>query len=141
MGLLLVGLGLLVAGGLATVVMRSSRGTSVGVAAGVVGCLAAAIPAVRVLLGAPAESLRIAWAVPYGSFFVQIDPLSAFFLLPVLGLSALAAVYGAEYMRAGDPARPRATSWFFFNVLVASMTMVIIARNAILFLVAWEIMA
>src|ERR1051326_1168030 len=141
MRLLLVGLAWLVGGGLAAAVMRSSRGTSVGVAAAVAGCVAAAIPAVRVLLGAPAESLRIAWTVPYGSFFVQIDALSAFFLLPVLGLSALAAVYGAEYMHTGDPARPRAMSWFFFNVLVASMAMVVIARNAILFLVAWEVMA
>jgi formate hydrogenlyase subunit 3/multisubunit Na+/H+ antiporter MnhD subunit len=32
-------------------------------------------------------------------------------------------------------------SWFFFNLLVASMALVVVARNGILFLVAWELMA
>jgi hydrogenase-4 component B len=139
--LLLLGVGLLIIGGLAAVLVRSVRGaTFVAVVGAVAGCLAGAIPAARVLIGAPAQSLRVAWDVPYGTFFVQIDALSAFFLLPVLGLSALAAVYGAEYM-AHSQARPRASSWFFFNLLVASMVMVAVARNAVLFLVAWEIMA
>src|SRR5213076_1022198 len=31
--------------------------------------------------------------------------------------------------------------WFFFDLLVASMAMVVVARNAVLFLVAWEVMA
>src|SRR5439155_20686186 len=53
----------------------------------------------------------------------------------------LAAVYGAEYMDPHREGRPPATSWFFFNLLVASMAMVVAARNAVLFLVAWEIMA
>src|SRR5262245_9158035 len=133
---------MLVVGGAAAALARSIRGaTLVGVTGAVAGCLAGAIPAARVLLGAPAESLRIAWDVPYGAFSVQIDALSAFFLLPVLGLSALAAVYGAEYMAAHAPTRRRAASWFFFNVLVASMAIVVVARNAVLFLVAWEIMA
>jgi formate hydrogenlyase subunit 3/multisubunit Na+/H+ antiporter MnhD subunit len=93
------------------------------------------------LLGGPEASLRIAWDVPYGAFFVQIDALSALFLLPVFGVSALAAVYGAEYVLArGHGGRP-GTSWFFFNLLVASMAIVLVARNAVLFLVGWEIMA
>ena len=33
------------------------------------------------------------------------------------------------------------SAWFFTNLLVASMVMVVIARNAILFLLAWEIMS
>ena len=31
--------------------------------------------------------------------------------------------------------------WFFFNLLVASMLMVVTARNGILFLIAWEVMS
>lgn len=33
------------------------------------------------------------------------------------------------------------SSWFFFNLLVASMVMVVLAYNAVLFLVAWELMS
>ena len=142
MELLLLAVGVLVVGGTASVLVRSGRrATIVGVGSAVAGCLAGAIPAARILLGTTAQSLRIPWEVPYGAFFVQIDALSAFFLLPVLGLSALAALYGAEYMGAYGSTRPPGVSWFFFNVLIASMAMVIVARNAVLFLVAWEIMA
>ena len=31
--------------------------------------------------------------------------------------------------------------WFFFNVLVAGLAMVLVARNGVLFLVAWEVMS
>ena len=138
--LLLLGVGLLVAGGSAALFARRAA-TFVGVGSAVAGCLAGMIPAARVLLGGPAPSLRMAWDVPYGAFFVEVDALSAFFLLPVLGLSALAALYGAEYMSTHDDERPPAGSWFFFNLLVASMAIVVVARNTVLFLVAWEVMA
>ena len=99
------------------------------------------LPAVRILLGAPVESLRVVWDVPYGAFFIEIDALSAFFLVPLFGLSALAALYGAEYLRPHRDGKSPAASWFFFNLLVVSMAIVMVARNAVLFLVAWEIMA
>jgi formate hydrogenlyase subunit 3/multisubunit Na+/H+ antiporter MnhD subunit len=132
MTLFLVGLGVVLAGGLLAL-----RGSAVVAAtATVVGCGLGLIPAVRVLAGAPAESLRAAWSVPYGSFAVEIDALSALFLVPVLGLSALAAVYGAGYLGRGN-----GPAWFFTALLVASMALVVVARNGVLFLVAWETMA
>src|SRR5262245_25228093 len=130
---------MIVGGAGALLASRSTRWSTVlGVGGAIAGGLAGVVPAGRVLLGAPPPSLRIAWDVPYGAFFVQIDPLSALFLLPVFGVSSLAAVYGAEYVLArGHGVRP-GTSWFFFNLLVASMAIVLVARNAVLFLVAWE---
>ncbi|HJQ85465.1 MAG TPA: proton-conducting transporter membrane subunit [Candidatus Binatia bacterium] len=137
--LLLVGLGLLAAGAVGALLAgRSPRwATRLGVGGALTGCAAGILPALRVLLGAPSESLRLAWEVPYGAFFVGIDPLSAFFLVPLFGLSALAAVYGAEYLAR----RRAASSWVFFDLLVVAMALVVVARNAVLFLVAWEAMA
>jgi formate hydrogenlyase subunit 3/multisubunit Na+/H+ antiporter MnhD subunit len=34
-----------------------------------------------------------------------------------------------------------APQWFFFNLFVASMALVVVARNAVLFLVSWEMMS
>lgn len=143
MALLLLAFGLQLGGGLGAALVRGSRrwATALGVGGVVLGSAVGLVPTTRVLLGAPAEALRLAWAVPYGSFAVEIDALSALFLLPVLGLSALAAVYGSEYVRAHDAGHAPGTSWFFFDVLVASMVLVLVARNAVLFLVAWEVMA
>ena len=117
--------------------LASRLGAGGVVLAGVIGL----VPAARVMLGAPGDSVRWAWDVPYGAFFVELDPLSAFFLLPILGLSALSAVYGYEYLLPYRDKKSLGTSWFFFNVLVASMVMVVVARNGVLFLVAWELMS
>ena len=112
-----------------------------GVGGTIVGCLCGIVPAVRVVLGAPSQSLRWAWDVPYGSFFLGLDPLSGFFLIPVFVLCALAAIYGADYLEAYRGRKSLAPPWFFFNLLVASMVVVILARNGVLFLIAWEMMA
>jgi formate hydrogenlyase subunit 3/multisubunit Na+/H+ antiporter MnhD subunit len=96
---------------------------------------------VPVLLGAPPSFLRVPWEVPYGSFSVALDPLSAFFLVPIFLLAAVTALYGSEYLQVYRERKSLSASWFFFNLLIVSLTLVVIARNGILFLVAWELMA
>ncbi|MBI3792629.1 MAG: hypothetical protein HY275_17360 [Gemmatimonadetes bacterium] len=93
----------------------------------------------RVVLGEPAQSLHLAWDVPYGSLFLELDPLSGFFLVPVFVLCALAAIYGAGYLEAYRNRKALAPPWFFFNLLVASMVLVILARNGVLFLMAYHL--
>jgi len=115
--------------------------TIIGVSGAIIGSIVGATAIVPVLLGAPILSLRLPWEAPYGSFFVALDALSAFFLLPIFVLSAVAALYGSEYLQAYRVKKRLGSSWFFFNLLVASMTMVVIARNGVLFLMAWEVMA
>jgi hydrogenase-4 component B len=112
-----------------------------GVCGVVAACVIGIIPAVYVLLNGAIESLKLAWNVPYGTFFVEVDALSAFFLIPIFGLSALTAIYGDEYLAAWRGKKSLGASWFFFSLLVASMVIVVLARNAVLFLMAWELMA
>jgi formate hydrogenlyase subunit 3/multisubunit Na+/H+ antiporter MnhD subunit len=99
------------------------------------------VPVLGVLAGGSTQTWRCEWAVPGGEFHVTLDALSAWFLLPTLGLSALAAIYGSEYLAAWRGRKALGASWLFFNGLVASMGLVMLARNAVLFLVAWEVMA
>jgi len=143
MTVLLVAVAVLVCSGLAALLASGSprAATMLGAGGAVVACVIGLIAAVPFLFGAPAESLRLAWNVPYGTFFVEMDALSAFFLLPIFGLSALAAVYGAEYLQAWRGRKSLGAPWFFYNLLVASMALVVLARNGVLFLVAWETMA
>ena len=141
MSWLLVALAVLLISGLAALVgqRRSSSSLAVG---GVVGAaVLGGIPALRVLLGAPVEALRWAWSVPYGEFAVELDALSAWFILPLLVLSALAAIYGTEYLERWRGKKLLGGYGLCFNALVASMVVVVLARNAVLFLVAWELMA
>lgn len=115
--------------------------TIFGVSGTLIGCLFGIVPAIGVVLGQSSQSLRMAWDVPYGSLFLELDPLSGFFLIPVFLLSSLAAIYGAEYLEEYRGRKALAPPWFFFNLLVASMIVVILAHNGVLFLMAWEVMA
>jgi hydrogenase-4 component B len=143
MDALLFAIALQVAAGIAAVIFsKMSRAvTLLGAGGAVLGCAICMAPTLRVLLGGAPESLRLSWDAPHGAFLVEIDPLSAFFLLPVLMLSALAAIYGGDYLHAYHRQKPLGLPWFFFNLFVAGMVMVVVARTAFLFLIAWEVMS
>ncbi len=143
MTLFLVALGLLLLGGVLALATNRSPAWSSGLGAGGVaaGCLVGLVPAVRGALGGPVERLCVAWEIPYGAFALELDPLSSFFLLPLLALSALAAVYGWEYLKPSRARRGQGLSWFCFALLVAAMVLVVVARNGMLFLAAWEAMS
>lgn len=146
MALFLLALGLLLLGGLSALAGAGSarRATRIGVTSAVLGCALGTVSVLRVLTGGPPVSLRIPWDVPYGAFSVGIDALSAFFLLVVFVVSGVAAIYGGEYLLRAPghgSARRLGSAWFFYNLLVAAMAMVLAARNGVLFLVAWEVMA
>ncbi|MBI5238932.1 MAG: hypothetical protein HY926_00525 [Elusimicrobia bacterium] len=142
MGAFLLSIGLLAAGGLGALFFsRRSRlaglfgagGALLGAAVG----LAEVLPA---LLDRTPRPLRLDWGLPLGSFSLALDPLSAFFAAPILGLCAAAALYGVEYMEAHSSRRSLGPSWFFFDLLMASMLVLCAARDSVLFLIAWELM-
>ena len=143
MSLLLIGLAIVIFSGIAALAAqrRADTASLLGAGGALIGCGIAFAGALQALLTGGVESLRLPWAVPLGGFHLQLDALSALFLLPVLGLSGIAAVYGAEYLRGS--LRPQAIgfSWFCYNLLIASMALVIVAADGVLFLVAWEVMA
>ena len=143
MDVVLVAVVIQLAGGAAALVLsrRPRAATLAGAGAVVAGCLLGLVPALRILAGDAPEMLRYTWDAAHGAFVVSIDPLSAFFLVPVLGLSALAAVYGGDYLLAYRHDKSLGAAWFFFNVFVAGMVLVVVARTAFLFLVAWEVMS
>ena len=143
MAILLFAVVLLGLAGVAALSCGSSArwSTRVGAGGAVIGSVVGMISVAPVLLGAPGDSLRLPWEAPYGSFFVALDALSAFFLLLIFVLSAVTAIYGSGYLQAYSTKNRLGPSWFFFNLLIASMAMVVIARNGVLFLMAWEVMA
>ena len=136
-------LGLLLASGVASAwVGRRSEGIAVllGVSGAVAACLAGLGAALAALVSRADAVRSFPWNMPYGAFSVGIDPLSAFFLIPTFLLSGLAAVYAIGYFRPWNGRNP-GRFWLFYNALVASMALVVLARNGILFLVAWEAMS
>jgi hydrogenase-4 component B len=86
-------------------------------------------------------SLQTAWFLPWGQFAVAIDALSAFFLMPVFVVPALGAIYGLGYWRQTEHPDNGRKLGLFYGLLAAGMALVVIARDGVLFLIAWEIMA
>jgi len=141
--LLGLALAILLLGAMATVLLsRPGRSLSwLGAGAVAVAAALGCVPAARVLASGTVEQWRRPWPVPFGEFFVVLDPLSAWFLLPTLLLAALAAIYGVGYLRVWQGRRALGPVWFFYALLVLGMALVLLARNAVLFLCAWELMA
>jgi len=142
MGLVVLAVGILVAS--ATLALALSSAPRLASALGAVGAVAACgvgmLPAIDALTQGPLTEVAHSWAVPAGSLVAGLDPLSAFFLIPMLALSALTAVYGREYLLAYAKRKSLGPPTFFFNLLVASMVGVVVARDGLLFLFAWEVM-
>ena len=81
------------------------------------------------------------WSLPLGRFSVAIDDLSPVFLIPMFLISAVGSVYGLGYWGQNrHPANGRGLrAWW--GLLTAGMIMVVLARDGVLFLMSWEVMA
>jgi hydrogenase-4 component B len=120
------------------------RRSSLGQAAASALSLAAAAAGLGAALVALArgglETARLAGPLPDLALHLRLDALSAFFLAPVWLLGATATVYGARYWsQAEHPENARGLR-LWLGVLVASLAAVVLAADAIAFLIAWEIM-
>jgi formate hydrogenlyase subunit 3/multisubunit Na+/H+ antiporter MnhD subunit len=138
-----LGLAVVLAGGVLALLLGRRYGLSAAFACGgaVLGSALGLAPAAQVLLQGRPLGTTVAWSPPFGQLSFAIDRLSAFFLVPIFGLSAVAALYGVDYLKAyrGRPATPAA--FFFFNLLTVAMAAVVTARNGLAFLLAWEVMS
>lgn len=143
MSLVLISLILLLCSSFLSLYFRKhpARARAIGVYGAAAASIAGLIPAVKVLITGTTQTLSLPWPVPLGSFSLALDPLAAFFLLPVLLLTGLAAIYGAEYLEAPDGKPRPGPVWAQFNLLTAAMALVLVSANAVLFMTAWELMA
>ena len=90
---------------------------------------------------APAAHYLLNWPLPFGSCEFSVDPLSALFLLPLLLAAFCCSLYGLAYLpAAAQPATEKRVT-LFSGLLLASMALVLVARNGVLLLIAWEGMA
>jgi hydrogenase-4 component B len=104
-------------------------------------CFAGIAASVAALQADAATSLLIGWTLPMGAFHVGLDPVSAFFLLVLFLVSAITSIYAAGYTLAhgehhGPDYQPGWT-----NLMNAAMALILLSRDGILFLMAWEVMS
>ncbi|TNF22455.1 MAG: hydrogenase, partial [Deltaproteobacteria bacterium] len=96
---------------------------------------------VAVLVGAPTSALALPWLPGGPAEALRLDPLAAFFLVPIGLIGALGPIYGLGYWRRADHPGSERPVRAGYAVLTASLVLVALARDGAAFLLAWEGMA
>jgi hydrogenase-4 component B len=121
---------------------RSRLGQHIATALNVCGAAVAGVALVAFWTEpASTRALTSTWTLPFGRFAVAVDGLSPVFLIPMFLISAAGSIYGLSYWsqpRHPSNGRKLRLCW---GLMTAGMIMVILARDGIVFLMSWEVMA
>jgi hydrogenase-4 component B len=120
---------------------RSKTGERVSATLHLVGAVIALAGVLFSLEGGAKSSLELPWGLPLGSFRTDVDGLSAAFLVPLILVPALGSIYGLRYWRHREHPRTGRKLRVFYGLLAASLILLTVARDGVLFLLAWEGMA
>jgi len=118
---------------------RSRAGERIGTALCTLAAAAGLIGCASLLGGSEAAWVR-AWPGSWPMSW-SCDPLSAFFAVPVLVLACLGSCYGVGYWPCARRPRSAARLRAVYGLAAAAMLGVVLAGEALSFLIAWETMA
>jgi len=93
------------------------------------------------LLGGRSETIEMAWRLPLGEMLFRLDPLSAFFLIPVLIVTFCIALYACGYCSTSPDNRSEAMVTSYLGLSAASIIMLLLSASGITLLIFWETMA
>jgi hydrogenase-4 component B len=118
----------------------TDTGQRIGAALQLVAAALGSTAAVGTLLHGGGR-VELAWTPLLSPWTLGLDALSAWFLLPVCGIAAAAAVfdlaYWPQHRHPADGRRVRV----FLGLLFAGLMGVLVAQDGLAFLCAWEVMA
>ncbi len=99
-------------------------------------------PAFGTLLNGGQLVLPVHFSGPIGTAYLRLDPLAALFASVTSVGALLTSIYSIGYMKMYRGQRAALSSYFFFvGMMSASMLLVEVTQNVILFLIVWEIMS
>lgn len=87
------------------------------------------------------ERVILPIGLPNLPFHLRLDPLAGFFLTVIGSLAFFVSVYSAGYLRGFLGQRSVTRIAVFYSLFVAGMFMVVMADDALFFLISWEAMA
>jgi hydrogenase-4 component B len=115
------------------------RGREVGAVLMGLGAALGLAAAIRVLAGGPVTSQVLPPAPMATAGLLVLDPIAAFFAIPVFLLPACASVYGLGY---GEHHQEKGRSLdLALGLLTASLGLLVVSAHALPFLLGWEGMA
>jgi hydrogenase-4 component B len=132
---------LCVMGALVGLIVAERRNPALLAWVGALAAGAAGVLALRVLWSGAVYKAALWTIAPFGALSLSIDRLSALFLLVAAAVVMAAAIFSASYLEryAGDYSLKAMNAWFL--LLFASIVLILVAADALLFLIAWEAMS
>ena len=128
------------AGALAALGARGAPGRALVAGCGLAGALGG-LGLGAVCLGTGRAPAFTALFLPLTGFTLRIDGLSAFFLIVIGVVGAAVTVYGFGYSAAYEGRYSLRLLGAMLNVLLLSLSVQVMADNALTFLMAWEAMS
>ncbi len=143
MSSLLVACGLILAGGAGCLLLDRWARLADGLYALLLlgGAALGIASAITVLRGGSMLPATLPGSFPGGAWVFGLDPLSAWFLLPILGVGACAGVFGIGYLAPERGHRSVAAAHALYALLLVALVGVVTAQAVAPFLAAWEVMA
>jgi len=104
--------------------------------------LAVLIAGLLTLISGNVETAQLPFGLPWLAWRVRLDVLSGFFLCIIGVVSCAAGIYARGYVRSFEHGRDSLAALGFFAALfLLGMVLVVLADDAFLFMVAWELMS
>ncbi len=86
------------------------------------------------------ETIEMAWRLPLGEMMFRLDPLSAFFLIPVLLVTFCISLYACGYCSTSPENRGEAMVTSYLGLSAAAIIMLLLSASGITLLIFWEAM-
>lgn len=142
MNYFLTGLAFIFAGGLISLAFAENYKSKIFSVFSFLGTIFLSIPSVNILFTNTVIEKIFYLPEPIGRVLIEIDPLSAFFILVISIMSFLGTIYLSSYIEPYLNKNKNISSHFLFlSTLICSMLGVVVVQNAIFFLIIWEIMS
>jgi hydrogenase-4 component B len=138
MRLYLLAILLVMSSGVPGLFLRRRGGAVAAVLMGL-GAVIGLVAAIQVLAGGPVTALALPPAPLATAGLLTLDPIAAFFAIPVFLLPACAAIYGMGYW--GDHQENTRTLRLVLGLLAAALALLVVSTHALPFLLGWEGMA
>lgn len=142
MEIFFISLCLLVLGGIVSIFVKENYKMKLCSVFAGISMLLLAIPSIICLFTGITYGTKLYLPPVFGIINFVIDPLSAFFILVISGLSFLGTIYACGYIKPYFNKNMNLSSHtFFLMLLIASMIGVVTVQNSLFFIVLWEIMS
>ncbi len=105
------------------------------------GALCGVAAVIQALIPGGEMRFDLPWSLPGGAMSLRLDSLSAAFLLPLFLVVATGSIYGLRYWPQCEHPQNGRKLRLFWGLISGAMILLLSARNGILFLMAWEVMA